>query len=232
MGERKPVNTYIPADFDPSKPARRCKPQNGQHQVRFMLPMSIKCNVCGDYMFQGTKANCRKELCYDDFYLGINVYRIYLHCKSCYSEITIMTDPKNLDYHLEKGATRHFEPWRRLQVENALEEKKRLSGTLNSQIEEKIVNNQRELDHINEIERLKAISSRQLNVDFSKIKSDVVKNENLNPEDLQRIENFTPEEKTGDMNLPIKDAPVIPKKIFAWGAAQKKSLIQYDSESE
>ena len=65
MGERRVQSSYIPSDFDPSRVGRRSKPINGQHDVRFMLPMSIQCKNCGDYMFQGTKANGRKELCYD-----------------------------------------------------------------------------------------------------------------------------------------------------------------------
>jgi hypothetical protein len=112
MGERKVQSHSISPDFDPSKLGRLSRPQNGQRQVRFMLPMSIKCCTCGDCMFRGTKANSRKEVCYNEFYLGLPVYRFYIHCKNCYAEITIRTDPANVDYTVEAGATRHFEPWR------------------------------------------------------------------------------------------------------------------------
>jgi hypothetical protein len=80
-------------------------------------------------MFQGTKANSRKEVCYSEFYLGLPVYRFYIHCKSCYAEITIRTDPANADYTIEAGATRHFEPWRELQREQAEEAKARAGGS-------------------------------------------------------------------------------------------------------
>jgi hypothetical protein len=110
-GERKVKSHYISPDFDPSKLGRRSKPQNGQYQLGFMLPMSIKSCTCGDYMFRGTKANSRKEVCYNEFYLGLPVYRVDIHCKNCYAEITIRMDPANADYTIEAGATRHFEPW-------------------------------------------------------------------------------------------------------------------------
>ena len=193
MGERKPINHYIPWDFDPTKPARRCKPQHGQIQVRWMLPMSIRCTNCGDYMFQGTKANCRKELCYKEFYLGINVYRIYMHCKACYAEITFKTDPKNCDYIIEKGATRHFEPFRKLQVENALDEKRRMLGTKVQEAEEQAVDTQREMDQMRELERLHAISNKEDKANFKEImkkKQEEGVDSTLTEEDREKIASF------------------------------------------
>ena len=232
MGERKPSCHYIPPDFDPSKAPRRCKPQNGQHQVRFMLPMSIQCNSCGDYMFQGTKCNCRKELCYNEFYLGINVYRIYLHCKSCYAEITIKTDPKNCDYILEQGATRQSEPWREHELARALELKRQLAGNPIEKAEEKVVDNQRDMDQKREIGRLSAISAKQDAVDLREIKVESGEKEvNLTAEDREKVDKFE-QMKICDTSAP--SAFQMPKVDTVWAAPQpqRRGLLSYGSSDE
>ena len=76
-----------------------------------MLPFSLKCFTCCNYLYVGTKFNMRMETCNED-YLGIKKHRFYMKCTHCHSEITIKTDPKNHDYVCENGGSRTYEAWR------------------------------------------------------------------------------------------------------------------------
>ena len=97
MGERKVLNKYFPPDFDPSKIPRTKKADiNPNFVVRMMLPMTVRCNTCGEYMYKGKKFNSRKENVdgVDGEYLGIQIFRFYFKCSSCSAEFTIKTDPQ------------------------------------------------------------------------------------------------------------------------------------------
>jgi len=115
MSERKVLTKYYPPDFDPSKISRTPKhlrPTGPKTiPVRLMAPFSMKCTSCGEYIYKGRKFNARKETT-DEKYLTIAIYRFYIRCTRCSSEITFKTDPKNMDYTCERGAKRNFEPWR------------------------------------------------------------------------------------------------------------------------
>jgi len=98
MGERKVLNKYIPPDFDPSKVPKGKRPADGQIKVRMMLPMSICCQTCGNFISKGTKFNSRKEDAKGETYLGLRIFRFYFRCPRCSGEIAMKTDPENSDY--------------------------------------------------------------------------------------------------------------------------------------
>lgn len=94
-------------------------------KVRMMLPMTVRCTTCGEFMYKGTKFNCKKEDVVGEKYLGLQIFRFYMHCRKCSAEITYITDPQNLDYKVEHGASRNFEVWKQEQtVEEALKAKR------------------------------------------------------------------------------------------------------------
>jgi RNase P subunit RPR2 len=112
MSERKVLNKYIPPNFDP-KNLSTVKKGPGKHKkVRLMAPFSMQCKTCGEFIYKGKKFNARKESSFGETYLGIQIWRFYITCPVCISEITFKTDPKNTDYTCEHGATRNYEPWR------------------------------------------------------------------------------------------------------------------------
>lgn len=117
MSERKVLTKYYPPDFDPRTIGRKKggpKPAGPRVQtVRLMAPFSMKCTSCGEYIYKGRKFNARKETPDNERYLGIQIYRFYIRCTRCSSEVTFRTDPKNQDYTCERGAKRSTEPWRR-----------------------------------------------------------------------------------------------------------------------
>ena len=109
------LSKYYPPEFDPSKITRTPKhlrPTGPKLMtVRLMAPFGMKCTSCGEYIYKGRKFNARKETT-DEKYLTIPIYRFYIRCTRCSSEITFKTDPKNMDYTCERGAKRNFESWR------------------------------------------------------------------------------------------------------------------------
>lgn len=110
MAERKVLNKYFPPDFDPSKIPRRKMPKDAQQTVRLMAPFTMCCNTCGEFIYKGKKFNAKKETALGEEYYGIKIFRFYIKCTRCSSEITFKTDPKNADYICEHGAKRNFEP--------------------------------------------------------------------------------------------------------------------------
>ncbi|KAH7861256.1 hypothetical protein Vadar_023879 [Vaccinium darrowii] len=167
MGERKVLNKYYPPDFDPAKIPRRRRRENEQMKVRMMLPMSIRCATCGNYIYKGTKFNSRKEDVVGKTYLGIQIFRFYFKCTKCSAELTIKTDPQNLDYVVEAGATRNFEPWRKEDEEADSEKLKREKeeiGDAMKSLENRTLDSKREMDILAALDEVKSMRSRQATV--------------------------------------------------------------------
>ncbi|KAL3632247.1 hypothetical protein CASFOL_025231 [Castilleja foliolosa] len=167
MGERKVLNKYYPADFDPAKIPRRRQPLNQQMKVRMMLPMTIRCITCSNYMYKGTKFNSRKEDVVGETYLGIQIFRFYFKCTNCSAEMTFKTDPQNSDYIVEAGATRNFEPWRAEDEELEEEKKKRTAeetGDAMKSLENRTLDSKREMDILAALDEMKSMKSRHATV--------------------------------------------------------------------
>ncbi|KAF5948707.1 hypothetical protein HYC85_014664 [Camellia sinensis] len=151
MGERKVLNKYYPPDFDPAKIPRRRQPKNQQMKVRMMLPMSIRCGTCGNYIYKGTKFNSRKEDVIGE----------------CSAELTIKTDPQNSDYVVESGASRNFEPWRAEDEEADKEKQKRETeemGDAMKSLENRTLDSKREMDILAALDEVKSMKSRQATI--------------------------------------------------------------------
>lgn len=156
MGERKNLNKYYSPDFDPKKIPRLKKPKNQQKKIRFMLPISVRCNTCGNYMSEGTKFNCREEDVINETYLGIKIHRFYIKCTKCLAEVTIKTNPKKHSYIVESGATCLY---------NGLDEKEKKheetdENALES-LEKRSVVSKREIDVMAALDEVKSMKSRR-----------------------------------------------------------------------
>jgi hypothetical protein len=172
MGERKVLNRYVPPDFDPSIIPKFKREKNRLIEVRMMLPFSLRCNTCGEYMYKGKKFNSKSEYVKGEEYLGIKKLRFYIKCTHCSAEIAFKTDPKNADYECESGASRNYEMWKdnRETVEN--EKKERLleeESDAMKALEHRTVDNKMELDVLDALDEIKALNYRHSKVDTNKI---------------------------------------------------------------
>ncbi|OAA71579.1 mRNA splicing protein Yju2 [Cordyceps fumosorosea ARSEF 2679] len=115
MSERKVLQKYYPADFDPRALARKSGPKKTGPRVqpvRLMAPFSMKCLTCGEFIYRGRKFNSRKVTDQSQRYLNIQIFSFHIKCTRCSAEITFRTDPQNNDYAMVSGAVRNMEPWR------------------------------------------------------------------------------------------------------------------------
>ncbi|GAB5362687.1 hypothetical protein AAMO2058_000819200 [Amorphochlora amoebiformis] len=176
MGERKVTNKYYPPDFDPLIIPKRenWRAPGKQIKIRFMLPMSIQCQTCGEYMYRGKKFNARKEDMYgpDSDYLGIRKYRFYIRCVSCCAEVCMRTDPKNSDYVVERGASRNFEPWKQESELNKkiqeLRAEKDEADTMTN-LESRTKESKREMEVLDALQEIQDMNNRSAKVDTAAI---------------------------------------------------------------
>lgn len=162
------LNRYVPPDFDPSIIPRFKRDKNRVMEVRMMLPFSMRCTTCGEYMGRGKKFNSRKEDCKGEDYMGIRRFRFIVKCSVCSAEISFKTDPKNSDYECEYGATRNYEMW----AENAAllseEERARVeeeeTDAMKS-LENRTLDSKIEMDVLDALDEIKAINQRHERVD-------------------------------------------------------------------
>ncbi|CAM6056482.1 unnamed protein product [Sphagnum tenellum] len=163
MGERKVLNKYYPPDFDPAKIPRRKQPKNQQIKPRMMLPMSIRCTTCGNYIYKGTKFNSRKEDCEGETYLGIHIFWFYFKCSRCSAELIMKTDPQNSDYIMESGASRNFEPWRATDeaMDEAVKQKNTEEmGDAMKALENRTIESKQEMDILAALDEMKSMRAR------------------------------------------------------------------------
>eukprot|EP00003_Mantamonas_plastica_P029306 TRINITY_DN6907_c2_g1_i1.p2 TRINITY_DN6907_c2_g1~~TRINITY_DN6907_c2_g1_i1.p2 ORF type:complete len:358 (+),score=136.48 TRINITY_DN6907_c2_g1_i1:76-1149(+) len=171
MGERKVFSKYYPPDFETVKLARvKRSDKKGQKEIRFMLPMSIRCTQCGEFMGAGKKFNAKKETVQGETYLNIKIFRFYFKCSSCSSEIIVRTDPENGSYKTEGGtATKNYEPWREQNklLEELRQAQNEEEGDSMKLLENKTKDNKLEMEALDQLDEL-----RTQNAAYKKITTD------------------------------------------------------------
>lgn len=154
-----------------------------------MLPMSIRCNTCGEYLYRGKKFNSIKETVLGEDYLGIKIYRFYMRCTRCSSEFTIKTDPKNCDYETENNCSRNFEPWRQQneEIEKLEKEKKEEEGDAMKRLENRTLESKIEMDILDGLDNIKSLNAKHANVSYEKIFEE--RNKKIQEEEEELLKN-------------------------------------------
>jgi len=170
MSERKVLNKYYPPDFDPSKIPKVKGNRNATFIIRVMAPCNMRCTTCGEYIYKGRKFNARKEDVDDMDYLGLRIYRFYIKCTACVSEICFRTDPESCDYVLEAGATRNFEALKRAEEQLEREEiayREELENNPMKLLEERTAASKLEMDVAESLDELRELNRKktEINID-------------------------------------------------------------------
>lgn len=159
------INKYFPPNFDPSMVPKGRKSGSRQAKVRMMLPFSVRCLTCSEYIWKAKKFNARKEEVKGEDYLGIKVWRFYIKCPLCSSEITFKTDPEHGSYACEHGAQLAH---KRLLDEN-IKEKEEVKEDAISRLEARQEESKREMQQLEELTELHERSEQNAEVDALKL---------------------------------------------------------------
>ncbi|GAV01161.1 hypothetical protein RvY_11913 [Ramazzottius varieornatus] len=172
MTERKVINKYYPPDFDPTKLPRLKLQKNRQFNVRIMAPCNMKCNTCGEYIYKGKKFNSRQETVDGETYLELRIYRFYIKCPRCMSEITFKTNLVEMDYDLENGATRNFQAVRLAEMEEERQDEARAEEEKSNPmiaLERRTQDSRSEMDRLEALEEIRDLNMRQANVNYDQV---------------------------------------------------------------
>uniref|UniRef100_A0A1X7VA11 Splicing factor YJU2 n=1 Tax=Amphimedon queenslandica TaxID=400682 RepID=A0A1X7VA11_AMPQE len=172
MGERKVLNKYYPPDLEnfklPKLNPNRCK----QYVVRLMIPFTMRCKTCGNHIYHGKKFNARKETVEGEKYLGMPIFRFYIRCPVCLSEISFKTDPENTDYAAEAGAYRTFQAEaiavREIERKQQEKEEEEANNPMLA-LENRTKESRREMDILDVLEEIKDINAQQEGVSFEQL---------------------------------------------------------------
>mmetsp|Transcript_23861 Transcript_23861/g.35003 ORF Transcript_23861/g.35003 Transcript_23861/m.35003 type:complete len:310 (+) Transcript_23861:30-959(+) len=219
MGERKVLNRYVPPDFDPSIIPKFKRDKNKPVEVRMMLPFSMRCTTCGEYMGRGKKFNSRKEDCKGEDYMGIRRFRFIVKCSVCSAEISFKTDPKNSDYECEYGATRNFEMWKEneavLEEDSKTRELEEEADAMKS-LENRTLESKIEMDVLDALDEIKSINQRHERVDTAAL--------------LDQRARREAEEAAKRRGLTVEDEAAI--KSIKFNSQKRKATLDSDSDSE
>ncbi len=171
MADRKVINRYYPPDFDPSKllPVKAIRPRAGTAgqpkamAIRMMLPFTMRCDHCGEFLYIATKFNSRCVKA-GTTPLGLNAYRFFGKCKHCGGEFVFRTDPESSDYVLESGGTRTYEALKDANFAEAEAAKTKADEEGASEsvaLENKIYDTAEEMRRIEELGDLRSINKRE-----------------------------------------------------------------------
>jgi hypothetical protein len=188
MGDRKVLNKYIPADFDPSKIPRgkKLSAKDGTVPVRMMLPFSMQCSTCHNFLYRGRKFNSKKEPMgggTNGTYLGIKRFRFYIKCTFCARSISFVTDPQHCDYEMEHGATRNYDVHKdkkTMKEQNMIEQAKKEELDPLAALEQRVEASQREMAEHDALEHIRALNAQHVKIESSSSSSSLL-NDPTNP---------------------------------------------------
>nr|WJH19550.1 Splicing factor YJU2 [Euglena gracilis] len=209
MGERKGQSKYYPPDFDPTRlPAQQ---RTYSHKVRMMMPMSVQCVTCAEFIYTGKKFNAVIEPA-NEAYLGIKIWRLTVRCPKCAQAICLKTDPQTCDYVCESGATRNFEPWREYNQETAEmnAEREDARKDVMKDLEAKQYDSKKEMEALNQLDQLVSMSARRTNLSPDDLLSFVLdrsQKEELDAAEEAEVSQFKELQKTRTAPKPDLAAP-------------------------
>ena len=234
MGERKVQNFYISPDFDPQLLSYEPNMPFKKVEVRMMMPFSVRCQTCGEYMYQGTKFTTKKEKVRGEDYHGIEVWRFFLRCFGCSATITIKTDPKGMDYVVESGATRNFSIWKEgvaktEEMEAARKIEKSDQSDAMNKLEERTLSSKMEMDILDGLEEIKSLNQRNEQVDIVRVLE--LRQERLEREEEEKMKNVN-ETKTEQLLKQKEDQEKEDERISSTIRFSSQYLPPQDDENE